>query len=242
MDFYTISKRGMLHSINQDYVSYKSIDEAYVVGLADGAGSKEFSREGAECVVEHILDYMIAHRDTLFMESKINICYNISCEIAYALNAFCTTHDNVKRDELGSTLMVVCVYRNSYIAIHLGDGLIGYITEDEGVKVLSCPQFGINHKYTYLTTSQELLKYVRVYKGHCNGDVGNVTDINTMFMMTDGFMDECYNWHKNKFQEKFVSDLVIKDYETIEYYITNRNVYDDSTMIVWDIGEDKRNG
>lgn len=230
-----ITRKGGGHLFNQDYARYEEKDEITVVALADGAGSYLYAREGAECVVNHITKYMYKNVQTLMLESEDNIAYNISCEIAHALNCYCKTHDNVKKEMLGSTLLLVCKYKEKYIAIHLGDGLIGAVTADKEIKVLSYPQNGITRQYTYLTTSSDLLKYLRVYKGICNQNMHGNDEIHKFFLITDGFMNICYDWSTRCFDKEFVNYLIEGNYKEVEERICSLELFDDSTLLVLEI-------
>lgn len=233
--FTIITRKGGGRLFNQDYARYEEKDDICVVALADGAGSYLYAREGAECVVNHITKYMCKNVQTLMSESEENMAYNISCEIAHALNCYCKTHDNVKKEMLGSTLLLVCKYKEKYIAIHLGDGLIGAVTADKEIKVLSYPQNGITRQYTYLTTSPDLLKYLRVYKGICNQNMHGNDNIQKFFLMTDGFMNICYDWSTRCFDEEFVNYLMEGNYREVEERIGGLELSDDSTLIVLEV-------
>ena len=88
-----------------------------------------------------------------------------------------------------STLLAVAVKKNRYIALHLGDGVIGCRYEQEqgdseiGVRVLSVPENGEHANETVFFTSLGAQEHLRMYAGQLKG-TNEVID--GFILMSDG--------------------------------------------------------
>ena len=91
-------------------------------------------------------------------------------------------------EEFGATLLLVCADQGNgrYIALHLGDGLIGAVSP-QGLILVSPPMNGVSPQQTVLTSSPNCAKLLRLYRGQKKDTV--------FFLMTDGcapyFWDGC---------------------------------------------------
>lgn len=145
MEIKSFSHAGAMHgfddTMNQDCCVAYMVGERVGIGLADGAGSKSLSKVGAETLTMEVVQYILNHFDELYVSNEEDFCYNITRKIVFCLDEMSRMHKR-KRDEFGSTLMSICIWQNKYIAIHLGDGVIG-CSIDDGINIISYPQNGI---------------------------------------------------------------------------------------------------
>ena len=129
------------------------------LALADGAGSAPQSGKGAGIVVKSICDFLCAHFAELYEDPKTGRLWILRYlrerlkETAFSLG--CVPED------LASTLLAVCISGNRFLALHLGDGVIGY-TRDGVLSVLTEPQNGEFVNTTYFVTSKQAEKKLRI--------------------------------------------------------------------------------
>jgi hypothetical protein len=98
---------------------------------------------------------------------------------------------------LASTLLVVAVSESSYLIMHIGDGVIGYL-EDGEVNVASYPKNGEFSNITTFVTSSNALESMEIIKG-------DLKSISGFILMSDGTAESLY--HR---QTKSLSRAVIK--------------------------------
>jgi serine/threonine protein phosphatase PrpC len=170
----------------QDFAisEYFSHGRAYCAALSDGAGSAKFSQYGAEVIVNTISKTISKNFNSWYenfydQNFKKGIFSTVLRDVLAkkASELCCDTKD------LLSTLLVVAVKGDRYLAIHIGDGVIGY-EEDYCVKVLSHPENGEFSNSTVFVTSQKTkhhitLDHLRFYKGSSKNITGFI-------LMSDG--------------------------------------------------------
>lgn len=155
------------------------------VAVADGAGSLSDSADGAMVTAKTATRYIAGNFDKIYNsqnpeKEKFFIIEAINYEIEklYAREDF---------ENFGSTLICVAVKDDRYIAVHLGDGVIGTVNADKSVKsVFSAPMNGLTKNQTYLTGMKKAFKYLRLY-------TGKTDDISAFVMFTDGIADVFVN-------------------------------------------------
>ncbi len=168
---------------DKTYALFKN--DIYVIALSDGAGSAQMSHYGAEYVTKQIcgvltddFDMYYAEEDGSAIKRKIisdlldglqKIAINYGCDIK----------------ELASTLLVAAVKDDKYILIHIGDGVIGYLKDDE-IKIASHPENGEFVNTTVFVTSRDVLHTMKILKG----ELGN---IHGFALMSDGTETSFYN-------------------------------------------------
>lgn len=167
-------------------------DGTNVVALADGAGSARFSHYGADLVARRAGTIVAGEFDRLFRATNnaAKMRGRLIAALQADLSGLATRGVKVsKRDrdrldlppkseqpripcslrELASTLLVVAIKNDRYIALHLGDGVIGMeVTLKNGrrlVKVLSSPDNGEFANETQFVTSGNASDSVRMYRG-----------------------------------------------------------------------------
>ena len=218
MNIYSFSKKGTGQERNRDCCLQMADENCVVIGLSDGAGSGQMSHVGAKEVLENVLQFIMKNMCDMRIEDEDTIRYNIFCEMAFALDKTVKEHGGKKKD-YGATLLAVGVMEDDYLAVHLGDGLIGCECES-GVGVISHPANGINRKYTFLTSGDDLYKHIRIYKGKMDG-------IKKIFLVSDGVTEQYYDFigMNSAFKEHLLHDA----YEEIEEEL--KDSYDDYSLI-----------
>ena len=181
----------------QDKTLACNINGIEIIALADGAGSAKFSHFGAVTVTESISEYIAqnfiqllndpdgkqAKKDIIeYLLSKLNQkSKELSCEIK----------------DLASTLLMVAVNNDTFIMLHIGDGVIGYLKENE-LKVASMPENGEFANTTTFVTSREAISTMKLFKGVTD-------DIAGFVLMSDGTAESFY--HK---KNKVLANVLIK--------------------------------
>ena len=148
------------------------------IALADGAGSASHSEQGARCAVETALEAL----------RRADGAADIGLEVIDAIQAR-LTHLAEEASEhpraFASTLLAVVVGPGRFVAVHLGDGVVG-ISEKGELRVLSPPDRGEFANETYFVTGGQARERIRVYTGEAAGVDGFV-------LMSDGTAASFYD-------------------------------------------------
>lgn len=169
----------------QDKTYFLFEKDISVIALADGAGSASMSHFGAEFVTHKICELLIQQFDIYFNEEDgaaikrviVGILMEGLEKLAGSLH--CETKD------LASTLLVAAVNNGKYIILHIGDGVIGYVKDNE-LKIASHPENGEFVNTTVFVTSKDVLPTMKMMKGQLNGITG-------FALMSDGTEASLYN-------------------------------------------------
>ncbi len=169
----------------QDKTYTYSADNITAIALADGAGSAQFSHYGAEKITRFICEYMADGFEAYFKE-KDGVAFKrkIVNDLELEINRLTEDYKCEKKD-LASTLLVAVVRDEQYILLHIGDGVIGYL-KDNQLKIASQPENGEFVNTTVFTTSKELLQSMKILKG-------NLDSIEGFVLMSDGVEASLYN-------------------------------------------------
>jgi hypothetical protein len=156
-----------------------------VIALADGAGSAKFSHFGADCVVENISVYVADNFQQLIetadgKQVKLAIMDELKNNLANKANEL-----DCRLNDLASTLLLVAVYEDEYMILHIGDGVIGYLDGSE-LKIASLPDNGEFANLTTFVTSNEALVSMRLFKG-------KIKEISGFVIMSDGTEQSLYH-------------------------------------------------
>ena len=188
-----IQGRGHIKSKTpcQDKTYSMVTDTMQVIALADGAGSAKLSHHGAEIVTKFICAELTEKFDIYFSDNdgaavkqqliesllrKLNETANqLGCEIK----------------ELASTLLFVAVKNDKFIISHIGDGVIGYLKNDE-MKIASLPEHGEFINTTVFVTSKDAIMAMKLIKGW-------VEEIQGFVLMSDGTETSLYSKKERKF-------------------------------------------
>jgi len=183
---------GKSHTSNgipcQDKTAFCRSEDSLVISLADGAGSCSHSDIGAKISTKVCADYVSNNFDSLFLMEEKEIAREINKIIQENLREV-SKEKEIDINELSSTLLFVGVKKKSFIAGHIGDGLIGHRAQFN-MDILSYPENGDFANQTYFTTNKNVLEHFRIYKGVVdNGDA--------FILMSDGTCESLFNKKEN---------------------------------------------
>lgn len=197
-------QRGRSHIKNhtpcQDKTFVHRENGVCVIALADGAGSASYSEYGAEIVTKSICSYVGKHFNDMFESDQL---YPIKQDIIhYLLEQLHLKSEEIECSihELASTLLVAAVHQDRYLLMHLGDGVVGYVKNEE-LKVASKPENGEYTNSTLFVTSKNAIHHLKMFKGYLNG-------ISSFILMSDGTAESFY--HKSSHTLSPVLNKVIQ--------------------------------
>lgn len=202
------TEQGVSHKISdtpcQDSVLVKQEDSYLFLGLADGAGSAKHSDIGSNLILKFLAIHMQISFD-YYLNNLEKSNKNLLGRIHLALVAIAKIK-NVEIKDLSSTLQFIAVYYDEYIIVHIGDGVIGTLDNNDNLSVISEPENGEYSHLTHFTTTLDS-KRVRIYRG-------KIKDINGLALMSDGVEESLYNYQTKELAP--VTGEIIKwlDYET----------------------------
>lgn len=161
----------------------------YVIALADGAGSAAMSHFGAEHVIKSMCEELVKNFDMYYAEEDgVAIKRKIISDLRDGLDKVAQIHSCSARD-LASTLLVVAIKNGKYILVHVGDGVIGYLKNNE-LKIASKPENGEFANMTVFVTSADALQTMKLMKGQLG-------EIRGFALMSDGTEASFYNKKEN---------------------------------------------
>lgn len=174
--------RGRAHqrdgTIGQDRTHYLSLGGVHVVGLADGAGSSPHSHLGAQTVVREVCALLTQRFDEFVATPDASsVRASVLERLRSALQEVKSRHDLVVSD-LASTLLCVAIKDGRFLAMHLGDGVIGRLTSS-GLQVVSGPDNSEFVNETTFVTSARADRSLRLIRGSMVGTRGFI-------LMSDG--------------------------------------------------------
>ena len=144
-------------------ISYNN-NNVNIIALADGAGSAKFSHYGAEVVLEAVSKFISNNFDLLINNPNgVQVKQDILTHLIEKLNRKSQELCCDMKD-LASTLLLVAIKENSFLICHVGDGIIGYLKEDE-LKVASKPENGEFVNTTTFVTSKNAVMAMKLFKG-----------------------------------------------------------------------------
>ena len=184
-----IAIQGRSHKISntpcQDKTFALNNLERCVVSLADGAGSATHSEIGAQCVTKKICDVLSKNFDKYFSaETSDKVAEELLSTLLEELEKV-SVNSNCNLKDLASTLLAVAVKENDFIALHIGDGVIGML-DGENLTVLSKPDNGEFSNETTFVTSIDAISHLRLYKG-------DIDEVSAFVLMSDGASSGFYN-------------------------------------------------
>jgi serine/threonine protein phosphatase PrpC len=176
----------------EDVIKAITTEDFAVMAIADGAGSFSKAFEGATIATEKCSKWLLNNFDWAYSAKESEIKYRL---LYYTIRKSIirkAIKEKSRPKEYSSTLLFVAIKDNRYIAGHIGDGVIGIITTEGDNVVLSEPERGEFANNTYFTTSSRISKHFRLHRG-------NITNISSFFLMSDGSADCLYNQVGNTF-------------------------------------------
>ncbi|MBB1126715.1 PP2C family serine/threonine-protein phosphatase [Thiospirillum jenense] len=178
----------------QDRVLSMSKNGITVLSLADGAGSAKHSDTGAEIIVNQINRLIIENFHEFYEMNEDNLKVKISSAIFYSL--FWESFErNIPIKHLSSTLLFVAVNESNYLVGHIGDGMIGYMHNENMeviVDVFSYPAKGEYYNSTFFTTDDNIQQQLRIYRG-------SMEKIEGFIIMSDGGDEVLFDKKEKKF-------------------------------------------
>lgn len=193
----------------QDKTYCSNVNNVQVIALADGAGSAKFSHFGAEAVTKFICEDLTKNFEHyFFQENGIIVKQQLMKSI---LNCLSNQRENLgcNLKDLASTLLVVGIKDERFMIVHIGDGVIGYLKENE-LKIASYPENGEFVNTTIFTTSKDALTTMKIIKG-------SLGSIRGFILMSDGSEASLYNK-----REKKLADVLKRIMEKSIYIVSNR--------------------
>lgn len=132
--------------------------------LADGAGSARLSHFGAQTATESICRLLCENFEVFWNEPAANeVKQKILAHLTDDL-AHCAAEHGCTLRDLSSTLLAVAVCESKYLLLHIGDGVIGYV-KDQQIRVATTPHNGEFANQTTFITSPNALSAMRLSKG-----------------------------------------------------------------------------
>jgi len=128
------------------------------IALADGAGSKVHSEDGARLVTQKSLRYIAKNFTKILNLGEVDAAHNI---IEFLQSELTDKYGDI--NEYGSTLLFVVMRKSDGKTIvgHIGDGHILKRTS-EGVSVLSSPENGQYQNSTFFVTDKSAKEHLRL--------------------------------------------------------------------------------
>lgn len=169
----------------QDQVKALSTSSLSVAVLADGAGSAPLSHHGAARVVSLAAGLLLSHYPQTLRMSDTQVVSWIVTELLAGLDGLAaelSVDGPCHRSDLASTILAVVVGPEAFLAIHIGDGVIGIEEEAAGTRrqrVLSEPDNGEFSNETVFVTSRDAVARGRVHRG-------SSASVSGFVLMSDG--------------------------------------------------------
>ncbi len=171
--------------------TYSAVDnDTQVIALADGAGSAKLSHYGAETITKFICSELTEKFDTYFNDNDgASVKQQL---IEGMLKSLSKTANRLECEikELASTLLFVAIKNNKFIIAHIGDGVVGYLKNDE-MKIASQPENGEFVNTTVFTTSKDAIMTMKLIKGYLG-------EIQGFVLMSDGTETSLYSKKERK--------------------------------------------
>ena len=127
--------------------------------------------------------------------------------------------------EYASTLLAVAIdpETGEYVLVHIGDGCALGVRQEE-LLILSAPETGITVNHTWLTTSENAVRHLRLTGG-------SLRHIRRLALMTDGAACLC----RGKNIPRQAARKLTGDGEEILQYLEGREFQDDASCILIDL-------
>ncbi len=188
-----VAERGLGHLANdlpcQDVTLADEAGDVSAITLADGAGSAKLSDIGALVVAESALAILLDQFDDLYYGEEEEV-KSFTIDTILTNLSIRANQENADLRDLSSTLLCVAVKGERYVAMHVGDGVIGVMQGDE-LKVLSYPSNGEYANETVFVNSQEAQYDMRLMRGRAAAISGFV-------LMSDGSEQSLYDKTKRE--------------------------------------------
>lgn len=166
----------------QDHVTVLRDDEVVCCALADGAGSRNNSHLGAQCVTQTVAHQMIHRFEALWELDHAALAAEVISSCVQALGRL-----EPPIYELASTLLFCAAHRDGrFLAGHLGDGVM-VLEQSHTLTVFSPPENGEYQNETYFITGPDAQQHLRLRRG-------TWMEPGTLLLMSDGTADSLYHY------------------------------------------------
>lgn len=180
------SRTGHRHRLEgidcQDAHLMLETEEFGFYGLADGQSGQRYCRIGAEAVLKFTWQFIEQRTLQALLRHPYTdeLQYELIRTIRACLAGLSRKYNAVPA-EFASTLVAVALDRSTgeYLTIHLGDGAILGVSRDKGTVLLSAPENGITRQYTWLTSSRDAMRHLRLQRNSAAG-------LDRLVLLTDG--------------------------------------------------------
>lgn len=189
------------NGVCQDRVFCMSKNGIHVISLCDGAGSRKNSHFGAEIVSRKAAEFLVENYSSIkvslekrgirqedYESNLASFKKKLVDAVKGDLEAY-SLRNNLSIDELSCTLLFVAQDDETYIAGHIGDGVIGFLSssfEGDVINVLSKPDNGASPNITYFINDKNSESRLRIY-------TGELVQIKGFILMSDGPEDALYD-------------------------------------------------
>lgn len=218
----------------QDKTYALCLDEGCVIALADGAGSAKFSHYGADAVIRCVANSLYFNFKEYYETEELEKNAHRVVELIKGRLFPITNLLGCKMNDLASTLLVVAVCDEKYVIMHIGDGVVAYL-ENENLKVASHPANGEFLNTTYFITDSNAACNIRIIKG-------KLEEISGFMLFSDGVESYMYKHDSKKINQSFlpifqdINNTKIEDVENNLVdslnLIKNKSTFDDCSMAV----------
>lgn len=196
-------QKGIRHENNhlacQDYADVAWDGRKVSIALADGQGKTDINAAAMVEIVNKINEFLLTWYERMidWNEEVPVIVENFMLQIRRLIEQM-SSRWNVTYRELSSTLLGCCIdfETNTYCAVHLGDGVILVKNKYKELEVLSEPFNGIKENETILSTSENTLRYVKIYRG-------SLQEIKGVILASDGVYKDILDLEK---MEKYYTE------------------------------------
>ena len=184
----------------QDKTYKFEYDGVSVISLADGAGSARLSHYGASRVSEFIAKDLAENFNKYYTNPNgVEVKKYMITVLKTELEALAEKHQCSIKD-FASTLLFAAVKDDKFIIGHIGDGVIGYIKNNE-IKVATHPSNGEFANVTVFVTSNDAISSFRLLKGTTK------SGIDGFVLFSDGTENSFYD-KRNKKISNAVKDIM----------------------------------
>lgn len=196
--------------------------------LADGQSGKRYCREGAQAVLHALAAYIRRTSVAALLRQSYEdeVQYALTRVIRSTIEALSESYQ-AEAAAFSSTVIALAVdpQTGEYLSVHLGDGAILGVKKDMEPVLLSPPENGMTSRSTWLTTSPDALRHVRLRRG-------KTCAIDRLVLVTDGASMLCRGVRITRRAEALLCDL--ERPERILAEVHRQSAWDDAGCIVVD--------
>ena len=182
--------RGRAHEAEgtrgQDRTAYLSRGGVKALCLADGAGSATHAEPGAQAATDAGSAFLVDHFHDLLASDDAGAAREAMLRHIRSRLEFVAAGHGCAPTDLASTFLGVGVDGERFVAVHVGDGVIGYM-KDREVRVVSAPDNAEFANQTTFITSSDAATAMRLFRGTLAGVTG-------FLLMSDGASASLYDY------------------------------------------------